>query len=63
MHFQKAAMTKMTVKQILGQLDYLEILIALGEPAQSIRAMLVYWFDDLRRHLHRLEEMNDLAIN
>ena len=63
LHFNEATIAKMTVKQVLHQIDYIEILVALGEPAQNIRQTLEHWFDDMRIHLQRLEGMTEQSVH
>ena len=63
LHFNEATIAKMTVKQVLHQIDYIEILVALGEPAQNIRTTLEYWFEDMRVHLQRLEGMAEQSVH
>lgn len=62
----EAIITKMTVKQVLSQIDYIEILVAMGQmgqPALPIHKTLGYWFDDMRVHLQRLEEMTEPSVH
>lgn len=63
LHFNEATIAKMTVKQVLHQIDYIEILVALGDPAHNIRTTLEYWFDDMRVHLQRLEGMAEQSVH
>lgn len=59
LHFNEATIAKMILKQARHQIDHLEILVALGKPAQNIHATLGHWFDDMRLHLQRLEAMTE----
>lgn len=63
LHFNEATIAKMTVKQVLHQIHHIEILIAMGEPAQNIRTTLEHWFSDLRVHLERLETMAEQSVH
>lgn len=55
--FNEAVIAKMTVKKILHQIDYIETLIAVGDPTQHIKLTLADWFTEMRVHLKRLEIM------
>jgi hypothetical protein len=55
----ETTMAKMMLKMIRSKIDYLEILVALGEPKQAIMPLVGHWVDDLRHHLERLETMTE----
>jgi hypothetical protein len=61
-HFNEAVIAKMTVKKVLHQIDYIETLIAVGQPGHDIKLTLADWFTEIRVHLRRLEVMTEQSV-
>ena len=58
----ETTMAKMMLKMIRSKIDYLEILVNMGEPKQAIMPIFGGWVEDLRVHIDRLEDIAEQTV-